>query len=400
MEKTEIIARAESLMPKEWGDKIRLHVEETYENATATVIRCRLAHVSDAAPASVTVKYVSPLAENPTGNRHSFLNDWAACLFLNSFQHDPPLAPRFYAGDTEQSILVMEDLGAGDGPSTMALLEGSDPDLAALGLVEHAALIGQLHGATVGRVDDYIKVRERLGPLPPHPELYGYPWSNTRRQRPLAWEINQAIERYHTVRERLGLVPQSGADDEIEVATLRVEGDEGPFLAYCKGDQNLPGDFIRCDARLRLFDYGEGGYRHALIEGMPGRFTWGCMMRIPQHLVSEMEAAYRTHLVRGCQEATDDTVLRNAMADAGARWHLFHALTRVPIALEEDYQRGPTTLRQQVVAWVDSFADLSEETRSYSALGRSAREMSTRLRAMWRTEETSLPYYPAFSSLT
>lgn len=395
MEKPEIIARAQSLLTVAWGEDVRLRVEQIYESVTTTVIRCRLADANEHAPTSVAVKHVRPHPENPFGYLHSFLNDCAACLFLNSFEHTPPLAPRFYGADTEHTILVMEDLGAGDGPDTMALLERGDPGVTALALREHSALIGQLHAATIGRADDYFEMRKDLGPLSPDRELFTYPWSNARRQRPTSSEISHVIERYRSVREQLGL--STNADvAEIEAVALRVESDPGPFLAYCKGDQSLPGDVIRCDRRFRLFDYGEGGYRHALIEGMPGRFTWGCMMRIPHRLVLDMDAAYRVELIRGCPEAADDRVWSNARADAGARWHVFHVLSRIPAALKEDYQRGPTTLRQQVTAWLDAFAELAEETNSYVALSRSAREMSDRLRAMWRSEETSLPYYPTF----
>lgn len=142
------------------------------------------------------------------------------------------------------------------------------------------------------------------------------------------------------MRDRLGLPPQSGADAEIEIISPRVE-DPGPFLVYCKGDQNLPGDVIRSDGRLRLFDYGEGGYRHALIEGMPGRFTWGCTMRIPHDVVRQMETAYRRELVRGCEDAADDAIWFRAMADAGARWHIFHVLSRVPTALDMIIREDP-----------------------------------------------------------
>src|SRR5262249_28950953 len=151
----------------------------------------------------IAVKHVRPQHESETGYLYSFFNDWAACRFLNSFDYKPPLAPRFYGGDAERCILVMEDLGRGDGLDTMALLEGTDPALAAEGLIQHAALIGKLHGATVGRADDYIKVRKVLGPIAPDAELYTYPWSNARRQLPAASEISGTIMRYRAVRARL-----------------------------------------------------------------------------------------------------------------------------------------------------------------------------------------------------
>jgi hypothetical protein len=69
---------------------------------------------------------------------------------------------------------------------------------------------------------------------------------------------------------------------------------------------------------------------------------------------------------------------------------------RVPAALSGDYQRGLTTLRQQVIAWIEAFADLSEERQQLQALGKSAREAVKSLRGLWPAEVCSLPYYPAF----
>ncbi len=175
-----------------------------------------------------------------------------------------------------------------------------------------------------------------------------------------------------------------------------MEGSPGSFLAYCKGDQNGAGDYIRRGGQPRLFDFGAGGLRHAIIEGMPGRMTWGCMMRIPKHVVLLMERAYQTRLAEGCAVASDDRVFRRGMAEAGARWNIFHVIHRLPDALESDRQRGPTTLRQQTAAWIEAFAELSEEVGQTGALGKSARDMVECLRKLWPAEVSYLPYYPAF----
>src|SRR5262245_10599584 len=84
------------------------------------------------------------------------------------------------------------------------------------------------------------------------------------------------------------------------------------------------------------------------------------------------------------------------LVEAGARWNILHLIHRVPTALSGDYQRGLTTLRQQVVAWLDAFADLSDERQQLQALGKSAREAAQRLRELWPAEVCGLPYYPAF----
>jgi hypothetical protein len=73
------------------------------------------------------------------------MNEWAALALLDSLAPDDPPAPRFYGGDTSARVLVMEDLGAGDGTTTDALAFGDDPARASEGFAEHAALIGRLH---------------------------------------------------------------------------------------------------------------------------------------------------------------------------------------------------------------------------------------------------------------
>src|SRR5262249_28240318 len=114
-------------------------------------------------------------------------------------------------------------------------------------------------------------------------------------------------------------------------------------------------------------------------------------------LLPVLDAAYRAALGQGCPEAADDAVYYRAMVAAGARWHIFHVIWRLaPDALREDRPRGPSSLRQQVLAWIDAFADLSEEYGHMPALGGSARDMAQRLRTLWPVEVHTLPGYPAF----
>ncbi|HKX31110.1 MAG TPA: hypothetical protein VJ302_25695, partial [Blastocatellia bacterium] len=231
----------------------------------------------------------------------------------------------------------------------------------------------------------------------PNPQnLYQDPWSDARVCPIPRSEIDGAIRTYHAIFAAAGISPQLGVDEEIELVTVAVEENPGPLLAYCKGDQNAAGDYIRCDGRPRLFDFGAGGFRHALIEGMPWRMTWGCMMRIPSRTWPVMERAYRSRLACSYGDADDDLAFYRSLVNAGARWNIFHLNHRLPEALKSDRPRGPTTLRQQVIAWMEAFAELSEEYSQLKALGQSARTMWKRLHQLWPSEVCQLPYYPAF----
>ena len=398
METEAIVIAAETLLTQHFGRPVRLRPEPLARSGKSVALRGHLLDPTRDMPPTVFVKHHFP-SEGPEWaghDRQRLLNDWAACLFLNRVGGVPPLAPHVFGGDVSANVLVMEDLGPGTGPNTDDLLLGSDPGLAAQGLLEGCALLGRLHGATLSRAGEYGAIRASLGPPPPPKPLFTEPWSDARRRPSEAAEVERVVREYSAQFARVCLAPQPGVGDEIAQVTALVEEEPGPYLAFCKGDQNAAGDFLRCGDQLRLFDFDAGGFRHALIEGMPGRMTWGCMMRLPDRLLPDMERAYQTEIARWLPEAADSAAFHRAMADVGARWHVFHVVSRVSAALTADWQRGPSTARQQVLAWLDSFGGMSEEFGRWPALGHSARGMAGRLRAVW-PEIAPLPPYPAFA---
>jgi hypothetical protein len=393
---------AGNLLSEKFGGSIRLRKGKTFVTGGSIVVRCDVIDAPPHAPASVIVKktredefkYRPESSETPN-SAHWLLNDWAAAEFLSNISSTIPLSPLLYGGSREYGLIVLEDLGDGEAPNTFDALRGDDPELAEQTLIEHVSLVGQLHAATIGRVAEYLHIRQRLGPLPAPERLYQDPWSDARNCSIPSSEIDEAIKLYHTAYEAVGIRPRADVNKEIASVTAAVEACPKIFLAYCKGDQNMAGDYIRLHGVPRLFDFNVGGFRHALIEGMPGRTTWGCMMRIPPRILPLMEAAYYTQLTQK-HPGISEEMFRQAMVEAGARWHIFHIVHRLPDALIGDRQRGPTTLRQQVIAWITAFAGLSEEFCGARALGASARRMAERLSGIWSAEVSNLPYYPAF----
>ena len=393
---------ASSLLSKKLGEPIRLHKGKTFTTGGSIVVRCEVIDVNPNLPASFIVKkaredefrYQPDSPETPNA-AHWLFNDWAASEFLNNVPNAIPLSPLLYGGSREFGLIVLEDLGDGEAPNTFDALLGNDPELAEQTLIEHVSLIGNLHAATTGREVEYGRIRQRLGALPKPESLYQDPWSDARNCPVPSSEVEEAVKLYRTVAERLGIRPQAGVSEEIAYVTSAVEERPDSSLAFCKGDQNLAGDYIRQNGQPRLFDFGTGGFRHALIEGMPGRMTWGCMMRIPSRILLLMDTAYQSQLTQKHPEISDE-MFRRAMLEAGARWNIFHVVHRLPDALTSERQRGLTTLRQQVIAWLRAFADLSEEFCGMPALGVSARRMVERLGSVWPAEASNMPYYPAF----
>ena len=393
---------AGNVLSEKFGEKIRLQADKTFVTNGSVVVRCNVIDACSDIPASVVAKKTredefeyNPDSPDAPNSAHWLFNDWAAAEFLNEVPAEVPFSPKLYGGSRENGLIVLEDLGDGEQPNTFDALLGEDAELAEQTLIEHVSLIGQLHAATIGRYEDYRRIRLRLGAVPKPEKLYQDPWSDARNYLISAGEIEEAVKLYRTVFENLGICAETGVADEIELVTKAVEENPKQFLAFCKGDQNAAGDYIRQNGKPRLFDFNASGFRHALIEGMPGRMTWGCMMRIPGNIKPLMEAAYKSQLTNKHPEISEG-LFRRAMIEAAARWHIFHVVHRVPDALNGDRQRGLTTLRQQTIAWLAAFADLDEEFGEMQALGNSARRMVERLSNIWSNEAVNLPYYPAF----
>jgi hypothetical protein len=395
---------AGKILSEQLSQTVSLRKRKVFTTAASIVVRCDVFDNCFALPASFIVKKAredefewrpdSPETPNPA---HWLFNDWAASEFLNAIPSATPFSPSLYGGSKDYGLIVLEDLGDGETPDTFDALCGDDAELAEETLIEHVSLIGQLHAATIWRHDEYRRIRQRLGPLPNPEKLFQDPWSDARLHAIRSGEVKEAIKLYRTVCESVGIHQQPGITDEIALVTADVEEQPGLFLAFCKGDQNLAGDYIRRNGQPRLFDFNASGFRHALVEGMPGRMTWGCMMRIPARILPLMDAAYQTELKHTHPEMSDE-ILRRALVEAGARWHIFHVVHRLREALINDRQRGPTTLRQQMIAWLEAFADLSEALSFFPALGTSARRLAERLCKVWPVEASNLPYYPAFRS--
>lgn len=399
MDYSSVVAVAANLLSGHFARPVGLALIDAYTTWMDRILRCRVLPPRAGLPETVIVKHSVPRPEPGHADWHIYaiLNDWAAGLYLG--QLAAPFAPHFYCADLRHRIVVMEDLGAGTTPDTYSLLFGDDAERAAESLVEHVALFGRLHAATCRTARDYLSIRDSLGCPEPERPLYSNSWSRARLRSSTEDEIRAAISRYRAALETVDVLPPSGAESEIALVTAKIEDQPGDFLAYCKGDQEIPNDAIRVGARLRLFDFNVGGLRHALIEGMPGRMTWGCHGRFPEDLMAKMDDAYRRELAVGCKAVADAGVYRRALALTGARWHLFHVTSRLADAVRRDGARGPmTTLRQQFLAWTDAFVRLARDDGAVPGLVETARRLAVRLRSQWPSDVHSIPYYPVFQS--
>ena len=391
MTEPDIARAAERVVSDHFDADVRLELAYLVPDRRISVVaRLRTVTAPSHVPPTVIVK-----AAHPTfpGAADEIRNEWAALALLTELAGTgEPLCPRLYGGDASTPMVVMEDLGSGDG-SPAHVVEGDDPDAATASLLAYIEAIARLHVTTRGHRDTFQRLRSAIGPVRPPKPLFHDPWSEAVARTDE--EVVTAIGEYHAVLTSLGVRALSGVDDEIAEATWRVEHDPGPWLALCQGDQNGQGNSLLRDGRLRLHDFGSGGFRHALIEGVPHRITWGCIRRVPDNVATAMDSAYQAAIPR---EATPSFV--DAATYALTRWHVFHVIWRVPDALRRDRPRGPATLRQQTIAWIAAYVEWSDRHGVAMALAGTARRIVQRLRELWPPYTHTIEYLPAYRGVT
>ncbi len=307
-------------------------------------------------------------------------NNWAGSAFLQTVQGAAPIGPRFYGGDRDAGLIVVEDLG--DVTGLHDLLQGTDPAIAEASLLQFAALLGRMHAQTFGCEAEYNRLRDALGPHA-RTTFYTYAWMDP------AWKA--AVD-------ALALTPSAACRRELHalIAAMRMPG---PFLAYTHGDP-CPDNVLQVNGALRLIDFDVGGFRHALTDGVYGRIhfpTCWCVNRLPTKLPVDMERVYRAELVQGCPVAADNEQFYRAVVDACASWaiSMFH-FTPLADLLREDKPWGIATLRQRYLVRLPIVAQLTEAHGHLEALGATLREMADNLERLWRAEVDELPDYAAF----
>jgi hypothetical protein len=391
-----LVAASEILLSRRFDQDIHLALRNTLTTRKSLVLRCAIIPPASHLPVTIIAKSPLPFPDDPFAQRANFVSEWAALSFLDHITPDLPLAPRCYAGDRTAGVLVLEDLGSDDHTTAHALVFGTDARQAEAALLEHVALIGRLHASTIGNYREYASIRASLKPPVASADLFADPWPAARQSAVTTPDVDSRIEAYRAVCGQLGIRPPAAIDDEIGLVARHIEITPALWLALCQGDQNGPGGTLRLDGHLRLYDFDCGQFRHALLEGVPGQSTWGCFMRIPLAIARQMALVYRNVLAASHPQVQDDHYFGGALAAAQARWHLFQVLHRLPSCLIQDAPRGPTTRRQQFLAWLDGFAAITEEANTMLALGTVARALAGRLRQQWPLDVQVLPYYPAF----
>jgi hypothetical protein len=345
-----------------------------------TVARFRTRAPSDLPPTVIAKRpgnWAPFDAASPESAAWGFFNEWAALEFLSG----TGLAPSLLAGDRESGLLVMEDLGDGDGLADSLL--GADETGAEADLLAFADALARLHSFSALRVAEYHRIRERLGP--------------TRVDDPRD-ELQQLIAGLRAACDRVGVTLTRGAEDDIarafelmELAGLRVlsHGDACPDNTRIIGGQ------------MRFIDFWVSRVRHALLDGAYARSpfpTCWCVRRIPERIVIAMENRYRVGVVDELPALRDDAVFTEHLVAALALWLVEIFRWQIPLAMEKDelMYRDVHTRRQGVFLRWETFRAAVDGSGRFGEVAALGDQLIGRLRMAW-PDVPEVSFYPAFA---
>lgn len=295
-----------------------------------------------------------------------FVLEWTA-LTLLAGRH----GPAFLAGDVERGVIVIQDLGAEFGNLVDPLLHGP-ADRAERALVAYARSLGRLHAATRDCRAAHSAAIAEAFPAASQPRL-----ADGDRWRQLVVEPSLA--------KLGGTLPES----EIAYVAQRVTSPDA-WLGLVHRDP-CPDNVLLVGDTARLIDFEFASPGHVLTDAAYWRMgfpTCWCAGRVPQPVLTRMDAAYRDAL-----PAANDSREMAAILFASLFVSLLWRLDR---ALAEDESWGTSTVRSRVLWYLEAAIAGAHEADALPGLRDVASRWRAELGARW-PDSQPLALYPAFA---
>jgi hypothetical protein len=233
-------------------------------------------------------------------------------------------------------------------------------------LLQYAACLGQLHTDTLGKVEEFEALFQKVAP----------------HLKPPRATIN--IQRHQLILESLDIQPENDWQHDLEAIDEAVRN-PGDFLAYVHADA-CPDNVLNTGKELRLIDFETGGFGHALLDAAYGRMMFPscwCANRLSPAILQQMEDTYRAILIIKCPVAEDDRLFESALVKMCGFWLLYTLTRHLESALKTDFLWGTATVRQRILARLEVFIATSQEFSDLPALHDTSSQLLDRLRQRW-----------------
>lgn len=374
-------AVATNLLAERLGGTIQLQLREVvsdYAGAANTVLRYALGSGKGAHPQTVIVKWAKRFPE-------LVAREAAGLAFLNAYAPLNAMAPRCYGLDRAAGILVLEDLPITEAQRLGQILFAADAQATRDALVSFMRALGTMHATGYRQQAHYTALCVQY-------HVVG------QAHHPIANLLTDLGDLLPLLSHYGVMSPPALARDLRTVSAALLPSSS--WLTFTHGTATPANAFITPEG-VRLIDLEASGYRDALLDGAFARMRsifsiWARTIPLAEQRL--MEHAYREAFAVGCPTISDDARYYPALAAASAAW-LAALCARIPLVVEQDRDWGQATWRQRIIAGLEQFVIIAEETRQLPALATAAQQLAMQLCKQWSPEDCRLPPYPAFAAV-
>lgn len=370
-----ILEQASIMLKHKFDMTIHLSLLETvyeYEGSPSTVIRCVAKTRNNSLPKTLIIKRFNKIND-------SLLYELCGLEFLAELVSN--FAPKLYAYDISQKIIILEDLGDTNKHLLGNILFGDDSQHAEHALIDFNKSLAQLHLQTYGKQNQWQQLIEK----------HNNP-TNVSRHR--INHIQDAIINLPNQFKAIGITINETIQDDLN-EVLDCIRQPKKFLTLVHGD-NTPANAFYSKGKIRLVDFETSNFRHCLLDGSYSRMrylhsVWA--REIPLHIQHKSMNAYREKFL-ALQPIGEQTFNYHLVATCTA-W-LAGLFVLLPAVTEKDKTWGRSTNRQRIVTALQHFIVLTDNYKYFQALRSTCIEAEQKLRRIWSDEDCKMKLYPAF----
>lgn len=303
-EVTDTIGTAESVLTRRTGAPVRLaDPEDLGGSGRSVVMRVRVAETPFELPRTLVLKHYG--AAPSEGYSDPFAHEAASCQLATALPPELRVGPELIAQDTEQRLLVLEDLGRG---STLAdVLFADDSRAAERALLAWARSLGRLHTSMAGREADFDALMRRLGVES---------WTD-----PVAADIERSLDELPGLLEQtLGVSTSEGVASRLASAAQLLGSTK--YRSFSPSDI-CPDNSLVTGNGVRFLDFEWACVRDIALDAaylqFPFPSSW-CSYSMPKNLAESMLATWRSEVVEVWPDLDDDAVLMPRLLNAQMLW--------------------------------------------------------------------------------
>lgn len=303
-EVTDTVGTAEAVLTSRTGAPVRLADPEDLGGSDRSVVmRVRVAESPFELPRTLVLKHYGSAPDSRSSD--PFAHEAASCQLATALPAEIRVGPELVAQDSEQRLLVLEDLGRG---STLAdVLFGDDPRAAERALLGWARALGRMHTTMAGREADFDALMRRLGTDS---------WTD-----PVADDVERALAELPRLMEQtLGVTTSDVVTQRLTQAAHLL----GPsrYRSFSPSDI-CPDNSLVTGNGVRFLDFEWACVRDIALDAaylqFPFPSSW-CSYAMPENLAESMLATWRSEIVEVWPDLDDDSVLRPRLVDAQLLW--------------------------------------------------------------------------------